>query len=359
MGELFFALKVLKENKKRILFPIIGIILGVATIITIISLSRGGKLIIERDLSYLDENSAIISSENTSLNDIDYIESLSFVDYAIPKDYIYRDNENEYEIYITSKSMRKSLDINQELINGDILLEETNEQENNKIQVNFQGKNIWLNKIGTYTEKNIFRKKIGVKYGIVDISTFKYYVEQILPRGILIKYKVGENIDEAVELTINGLKKYNYRSKYKVISSSNSHGIISKIKKNLNKILITISAIVISFGGIGMSNFMASHIEEKTGQIGILKAMGINSYIIFKIFFIEILIISFLSTILGIVFGFFMSKFLGNLIEIPAIIKILDLLIIFCMTTFLSGILGIIPARNAAALEPIKALKRQ
>lgn len=78
----YMAWKSIIRNMERAFFPIFGIMIGVASIITILSISAGGKRAIEQDLSQIEENRIVIRGENPHPTDLKYLETLEFVRYV-------------------------------------------------------------------------------------------------------------------------------------------------------------------------------------------------------------------------------------------------------------------------------------
>lgn len=78
----YLAWKSIIRNLNRAFFPIFGIMVGVASIVTILSISAGGKSAIEQDLSQIGENRIVVRGENPHPTDLDYLKSLEFVRYV-------------------------------------------------------------------------------------------------------------------------------------------------------------------------------------------------------------------------------------------------------------------------------------
>ncbi|MGL6098290.1 MAG: hypothetical protein ACRC0G_01565, partial [Fusobacteriaceae bacterium] len=86
------AWKMIRGSWQKYVFSFIGIILSVAVMVAITSLSRGGQKVIESNLSYLEgENMTVVSRNLGNKRDIKYLETLDFVNYAIPKAPIFKD----------------------------------------------------------------------------------------------------------------------------------------------------------------------------------------------------------------------------------------------------------------------------
>ncbi|MGL6119979.1 MAG: ABC transporter permease [Fusobacteriaceae bacterium] len=345
----YLALKMITRNLERAFFPVFGILIGVASIVIILSISAGGRVIIENDLNYMGENRIVVTSEKPNLRDIEYLETLPFVDYAVPQNSGYTDKERGVTIFGLTKKARIAKGIQSELGRNQILMD-TNEKN---IQINIYGKNQWLNVVGTYEEKNPLRKINDQKFAVVDIRTLEDYLEATaLSKGIIIASETG---DEATILL--ALNRFNPAAKYEIVEGAAAFNFVNKIKKTLGTFLITLGGVATILGGISISNLMASQIQKRKGTIGMLMSLGADNKFIFKMFLTEATLLSALGAVAGGVLGTIISILLGNAIGIPPILDSQLIIFVIILAIFMGAVFGVIPAKMASNLNPAIAIK--
>jgi len=121
--------------------------------------------------------------------------------------------------------------------------------------------------------------------------------------------------------------------------------------------------IILFVGGIGIMNLMLVSVTERTKEIGVYKAVGAKDGDIFRLFLFEAIIMSCLGGLIGIILGVSCSKFIAKLTDIvlhnkiESIISINILILAFIASILLGIFFGLYPARNAARIDPGKALR--
>lgn len=122
-------------------------------------------------------------------------------------------------------------------------------------------------------------------------------------------------------------------------------------------LLASIASVSLIVGGIGIMNIMLVSVTERTREIGIRMAVGAKSRDVLRQFLIEAVVISLAGGIIGIVLGTGVSYLLGALAQWPIAINIGAVLLAFCFSALVGIFFGFYPARRAASLEPIAALR--
>lgn len=144
--------------------------------------------------------------------------------------------------------------------------------------------------------------------------------------------------------------------------------MVMSILGTINLFLYGIAAISLVVGAVGIANTMFTSVTERTRQIGILKALGMTRKDIMNLFLVESALIGLVGGILGLLIGFIISGIIGQIASIflantriggASLVSISPALIIFAIVFSISiGILsGIFPARRAAKLQPVEALR--
>ncbi|RZJ37894.1 MAG: FtsX-like permease family protein [Chryseobacterium sp.] len=122
-------------------------------------------------------------------------------------------------------------------------------------------------------------------------------------------------------------------------------------------LLSGIAGISLIVGGIGIMNIMLVTVTERTKEIGIRKAIGAKEKDILSQFLIESVVMTTSGGILGIVFGFGISKLIGAFTPFPPIVTISSIVVSISFSTAVGVFFGYYPARRAAKLDPIEALR--
>jgi len=143
---------------------------------------------------------------------------------------------------------------------------------------------------------------------------------------------------------------------FTVSTASSMQSTISSVTGTLSLFLGAIASISLIVGGIGVANAMFTSVLEQTKYIGLLKALGARKRMILKLFVFEAGLVGLVGGILGIVLSFAGSAVLTSF-GMPSRIS-LELLALGLGVSMLVGIVsGLIPARNAASVAPVEALK--
>ena len=135
---------------------------------------------------------------------------------------------------------------------------------------------------------------------------------------------------------------------------SNIFGTISNV---MTMLLASIAGISLLVGGIGIMNIMLVSVTERTREIGIRMAIGAKGRDVLIQFMIESVVISFVGGLIGIVLGITISELIATFGNWPVVITIPSILLSFLFSAVVGVFFGWYPARKAAALNPIDALR--
>ena len=127
--------------------------------------------------------------------------------------------------------------------------------------------------------------------------------------------------------------------------------------KTFTYLLAGIAAVSLLVGGIGIMNIMLVSVTERTREIGVRKALGATRFNILFQFLVEALVLCLVGGILGILFGTFGAIALSSFLHWNTSINVLAILAAFFFSAMVGLFFGIWPARRAAALDPIVALR--
>ena len=191
--------------------------------------------------------------------------------------------------------------------------------------------------------------------------------------SIQAKVTDSESIDEIVERIEGRLMLSRHVTEdtkdFTIASAQAMQETISNVMGTLNLFLSGIAAISLLVGAIGIANTMFMSVMERTRQIGTLKALGATNFEVMKLFLFESAMIGFIGGLIGIFLGFIAS---GTISEVGVrmggvgmrgmgggITLITPELVLFAIgfSVFIGMVSGLLPARRAASLQPVEALR--
>ena len=132
---------------------------------------------------------------------------------------------------------------------------------------------------------------------------------------------------------------------------------VSETTSMLTLFLGSVAAISLLVGGIGIMNIMMVSVTERTREIGIRKALGATFKAIMTQFLIESVVIGVIGGLIGIAFGCFASVMIAKFGGFNTVITMSPILLSFSFSVGIGLFFGIYPARKAALLNPIEALR--
>ena len=147
------------------------------------------------------------------------------------------------------------------------------------------------------------------------------------------------------------------KADFSIRSQADILGAATTATSTLTGLLSGIAAISLLVGGIGIMNVMLVTITERTREIGIRKAIGAKRKDILTQFLIESIVLTATGGIIGIILGFALSYIAGRFINIPISISYFAPLLAFSVSSAIGLIFGYYPARRAALMQPIVALR--
>ncbi len=130
-----------------------------------------------------------------------------------------------------------------------------------------------------------------------------------------------------------------------------------KTQDIFNLVLAVIAGISLLVGGIGIMNIMLASVYERIKEIGLRRSLGATSQDIIKQFLFEAMLVSIIGGLLGIMLGVGAARIISSAADIPTLISWWSIVLSFGVAASIGLIFGIVPARKAANLDPIHALR--
>jgi putative ABC transport system permease protein len=144
---------------------------------------------------------------------------------------------------------------------------------------------------------------------------------------------------------------------FSIFSQEDILGTATEVTSTFTALLSGIAAISLIVGGIGIMNIMLVTVTERTREVGLRKALGAKKKIITYQFLLEAVIVTFSGGLLGIALGILISSIASNALSLPFTVSLFSILLAFGVSAGIGVIFGLYPARKAANLEPIEALR--
>jgi len=132
-----------------------------------------------------------------------------------------------------------------------------------------------------------------------------------------------------------------------------------RTERLFNVVMVAIASISLLVGGIGIMNIMLASILERTREIGVRRAVGARQSDIVRQFVVEAMLISFGGGVIGIAFGFVMSRLIALLAGWSTIVTASSIALAFLVSISVGLVFGIYPATKAARLDPVEAIRHE
>lgn len=146
---------------------------------------------------------------------------------------------------------------------------------------------------------------------------------------------------------------------FQIFNMSDLQTALSESSKTMSMLLSSIAAISLLVGGIGIMNIMLVSVTERTREIGLRKAVGARKFDILMQFLAESVVVSVIGGLLGIFLAWGVTVAIAQVLSWPMAISMSSVLISFGFSFFIGVVFGIYPARKASMLHPIEALRHE
>jgi putative ABC transport system permease protein len=195
----------------------------------------------------------------------------------------------------------------------------------------------------------------------IPVEQFKSITGQSIMSAIWCKIRTGIDLNSAGEQIVSEIANmkdspkeiYMYRKMNEWMSNANK-----SVEKN-NLFVALIAAISLLVGGIGIMNIMLVTVTERTREIGIRKAIGARNRDVLFQFLIEAVALTLTGGIVGIIIGIAGGKIIGSFMDVAPILDYTAVLVSTVVSIFIGIIFGLYPAKKAAELNPIEALRHE
>ncbi len=183
------------------------------------------------------------------------------------------------------------------------------------------------------------------------------------PQNIAIHVKSTDDMTSvgktAADILNNSISPSDTSIKYKAQDLLEQATELQQLSKSTNSMLIWIAAISLLVGGIGVMNIMLVSVTERTGEIGLKKAIGARKGKILGQFLTEAAMLTSIGGILGVVAGITLAEIISAVSETPVAISVPAAILAVAFSMVIGIVFGMLPSYQAANLNPIDALRHE
>ena len=402
------------SHKVRSFLTMLGIIIGIASIITIVSTIKGTNDQIKQNIIGSGVNAVVVSlyqndyeydmqyspvpsgvsvlteEDREELLKLEKIESVSFFLKRAWAENIYYKNlsytgevygvdKYYFDIYGYELSYGRFFMDSDYAENRKVLLIDSTVCQNLFNGANPVGETIEMGE-DAFTVIGVIGQSSEFTPVINNISDYYMYMDQsggkiFMPYSAWpVVYRFDEPQTVAVgtastdDMTKAGQLAADYLTENKISSSAfsyRSQDLLEQAKQlqemstSTNRQLVWIAGISLIVGGIGVMNIMLVTVTERTREIGLKKAIGAKKKRILRQFLTEAAVLTSLGGILGVIVGIALAKLLSYLMQTPTAISVPAIIIAVVFSMIIGILFGLIPAVKASNLNPIEALRRE
>jgi len=386
------ALKALRRNKVRSALTMLGIIIGVYSVVILMSLGSGLQESINEQFEKLGTNTlyvmpgnldeGLMGAQGSQTNKLKFSDAEDIRQNV--KNAVAVSSGIESSVSVAYKNEKKKvvmfLGVEPEFSQiGDYKVEKgrtfTNSENNAAKRVAIIGKTL-VEKLFKNTDplgkeilvKDKTYKVIGILESqgstlgqdgdnlvILPLESARIQLNFDRPTWIIIKADSAENIPKVKSEIDNLLEKRISQDDFSTLTQEETQSITNTILGIVTTVLAGIAGISLLVGGIGISNIMLVSVTERTREIGLRKAVGAKPRDILVQFLIEAIVLSVVGGLIALILAGLSTIGLNFLMK--ATITPLSVILAFGFSAFVGIIFGVAPAIRAARLNPIEALR--
>ena len=162
-------------------------------------------------------------------------------------------------------------------------------------------------------------------------------------------------LNEAVRASADGSTTFKYKANDLAEKARNQQ----QANASMNNLMLWIAAIALLVGGIGVMNIMLVSVTERTSEIGLKKALGARKRVILMQFLTESVMLTGMGGVIGVIAGIILSYVISRVSGTPIAISALSIVVSVVFSMAIGIVFGILPSIKAANLNPIEALQRE
>ena len=397
------SLKAVASNKMRSFLSMLGIIIGVAAVIIMMSIGQGSKESIRAELSTMGTNLLTIrpgaDMRGGVRQDPSAMQTLKMADYERimrEKKYvtnvspevtasgqvIYGNNNTTTTVYgespeyldiklwsvekgecFTEEDIKKAA---KKVVVGTTIVKELFGDDADPIGKTIRFKSIPMTVIGVLKSKGY--NNWGMDQDNVMIAPYTTVMKRIAAQtwfSSIVCSAVTEEMSDAAIEELTQMLRDNHKLKadaaddFTIRSQAEMMETMSSTMDTVTIILVVAAAFSLLVAGIGIMNIMLVSVTERTKEIGLRMAVGATGPVISLQFLIESVLISLTGGLLGILVGCSVSEWVVPAFHMPSSVPAWSIYVSFLVCVFIGVLFGYIPAQKAANMDPIEAIRHE
>lgn len=395
------ALKALGNNKFRGFLTMLGIIIGVGSVITMLAIGQGSKKSIQAEISEMGSNMIMIhpgedmrGGVRLSADDMQTLKVKDFEDIRQECGHVSlvspSVNSTGQAVYVANNTPTSVYGVNEEFLDirgykvqdGDIFSEQ---DIKTAAKVCLVGKTV-IDQLFTNGENPVgkvirfgsipFRivgvleskgyNSMGMDQDNLIITPYTTVMKRILAitylQEIVCSALSEEYTDKAIE-EVSSVLRRNHKLKesddddFNIRSQQELSSMMTSTSDMMSTLLAAVAGISLLVGGIGIMNIMYVSVTERTKEIGLRMSIGAKGRDILAQFLIEATLISITGGLLGVILGVAASYIVKAVLSYPILIQPWSIVVSFLVCTIIGIFFGWYPARKASNLDPIEAIR--
>ena len=401
------AIRAIAANKMRSFLTALGIIIGIAAVITMLAIGQGSKASIKANIAEMGSNMIMISPgadmRGGVRQDASSMETLKQADYESIKEdcnyisaisptvnssgqWIYGNNNTQSSIYGVNQDY---LSIRQLKVADGELFTDTDIKAAAKVCILGQtvvdylfpdgsdpiGKVVRFNSI-PFRVIGVLQKKgynsMGMDQDDLVLAPYTTVMKRILAQtylGGIVCSAITEEASQPAQDQISEILRHNHKLKdatetteadeddFNIRSQEEISSMMNSTMSTITILLGSVAGISLLVGGIGIMNIMYVSVTERTREIGLRMSVGARGIDILNQFLIEAILLSVTGGIIGVILGVSLSLSLNAFLHIATQIEPWSIIMSFAVCTFTGVFFGWYPAKKAARLDPIEAIR--
>lgn len=387
------ALRAMLSNRMRTLLTMLGIIIGIMSVVSVVALARGASAKVIENISSMGTNTITIMPgqkmgdmrsgrvRTLSIRDLQALRGQPFCDSVSPtvqsSGLVQRGNvdstatvmgvsDEYFRVYGMEIEKGRMFSDDESGLSPQIGVIDYNTKKNFFPNEDPIGKRLFVQGqpitiIGLLVDKEVAFRPSDNLYVYVPYSTLmNRIVKQNYISSIIVRTSDGFSPAVAEASITTLLKNRHGRKDFFMMSSDTIMKSISETTGTFTLLISAIAVISLVVGGIGVMNIMLVSVTERTREIGIRMAVGARRSDIMTQFLIESITVCIVGGLLGVIFsmliGYILSIFLP---QIPLSFSVVSIVVAVVTSSIIGIVFGYMPARAAARLNPIDALARE